>query len=78
MFKRNNELYEVGDILIVCWTDSTGKNREVRGRLVTVKTELKKDLKSETSFSISEYKKGHTDRFNFKLKNELHIEKVDS
>jgi len=80
MFKRNNEIYEVGDILIVCWQDSAGINRQVRGRLIQVKTELKKDLKSDTKFVISGYNKkqkgNHAERFNFKLENDVYIEKV--
>ena len=80
MFKRNNEIYEVGDILIVCWEDSAGINRQVRGRLIQVKTELKKDLKSDTKFVISVYNKNqkgnHAERFNFKLENDVYIEKV--
>ena len=80
MFKRENILYEVGDILIVCWTDSAGINRQVRGRLIQVKTELKKDLKASTAFVISGYNKNqkgsHSERFNFKLENDIYIEKV--
>ena len=79
MFKRENILYKVGDILIVCWTDSAGINRQIRGRLIQVKTELKKDLKSATSFVISVYNKhqkgNHSKRFNFKLENDIYIEK---
>ena len=51
MFKRNNELYTVGDIVIVCWTDINGINKQIRGRLIQVKTDLKRDLKSETHLS---------------------------
>ena len=80
MFKRDNILYEVGDILIICWCDYAGINRQVRGRLIQVKTALKKDLKSATSFVISGYNKNqkgnHAERFNFKLENDIYIEKV--
>lgn len=80
MFKRNNELYTVGDILIVCWTDSNGVNKQVRGRLIQVKTDLKRDLKSETRFVVAgsgkKTKNTPAEKFTFKLKNEIYIEKV--
>lgn len=80
MFKRNNELYTVGDIVIVCWVDLNGINKQVRGRLIQVKTDLKRDLKSETRFVVagSGKKTNNTpaEKFTFKLENEIYIEKV--
>lgn len=80
MFKRNNELYTVGDILIVCWTDSNGVNKQVRGRLIQVKTDLKRDLKSETRFVVAgsgkKAKNTPAEKFTFKLTNDIHVEKI--
>ena len=80
MFKRNNILYEVGDIMIVCWADSSGVNHQVRGRLIQVKTDLKKDLKSETRFVVAgsgkKSKNTPAEKFTFKLTNDIHVEKV--
>ena len=80
MFKRNNELYTVGDIVIVCWTDTNGVNRQIRGRLIQVKTDLKRDLKSETRFVVAgsgkKTKNTPAEKFTFKLTNDIHVEKI--
>lgn len=80
MFKRNNILYEVGEIVIVCWTDAAGINQQVRGRLIQVKTDLKRDLKSETRFVVArsgkKTKNTPAEKFTFKLENDIYIEKV--
>lgn len=80
MFKRDGEIYTVGDILMACWTDDAGVNRQIRGRLVQVKTVLKKDLNHEVLITIrcfTKNRKGNSvEMFNFKMDNKVHIEKV--
>ena len=80
MFKRNNELYTVGDIVIVCWTDINGINKQIRGRLIQVKTDLNRDLKSETRFVVAgsgkKVKNTPAEKFTFKLTNDIHVEKI--
>ena len=75
MFKRNNILYEVGDIVIVCWGDERGTH-EARGRLVQVKADIKPPYeKPYIKFVVVEAGKAKQ-RLSFVLTNDLHIEHV--
>ena len=73
MFKRENILYEVGELVIVCWSDEKG-NHEARGRLVQVKTDIKPPYtKPHIKFIISGR---DNSRFSFVLTNDLYIQKA--
>ena len=75
MFKRNDILYEVGDIVIVCWGDERGTH-EARGRLVQVKADIKPPYeKPYIKFVVVEAGKAKQ-RLSFVLTNDLHIEHV--
>ena len=76
MFKRNNILYEVGDIVIVCWGDKQGTH-EARGRLVQVKSDIRPPYTKPYIKFIVETSGRIKDRLSFALNNDLHIEKVE-
>jgi len=80
MFKVAGELYEVGDIVVVCWSKYES-NHEVRGRLVGVKTDLNKQHQPRVKFIISGCLAadcGHKkpERLSFVLTDDLYIQKV--
>ena len=75
MFKRNDILYEVGDIVIVCWGDKNGTH-EARGRLVQVKSDIRPPYtKPYINFDERLWSRVN-ERLSFALNNDLHIEKV--
>lgn len=79
MFKRENILYEVGDIIVVCWS-KYGINNEVRGRLVEVKTDINKQLQPRIKFIVNGYlgssKNKKPERLSFVLTDDLYIQKA--
>ena len=76
MFKRNNILYEVGDIVIVCWGDKNGTH-EARGRLVQVKSDIRPPYTKPHIKFIVETSGRINDLLSFVLNNALYIEKVE-
>ena len=76
MFKRNNILYEVGDIVIVCWGDERGTH-EARGRLVQVKSDIRPPYTKPHIKFIVETSGRINDLLSFVLNNALYIEKVE-
>jgi len=80
MFKVAGELYEVGDIVVVCWSKYE-TNNEVRGRLVEVKTDINRQSQPRIKFIVSgrlagDSKNKKPERLSFVLTDDLYIQKA--
>lgn len=76
MFRFNDDLFCVGEIVILCWPGSNGKTQETRGRLIEIKQDIKPPYERARIKFIIETSGKVKERLSFVLRRDMHIQKV--